>query len=106
VVVADVAVLVHVLQVADDGRRAQVVAAGRDERLVHVQGDGASAADRPEVDPPGAAVELALGAGVHHLGHLLLRAADVRYAVNVLGQLTHRFPPSVRLTCGGPIRRR
>jgi len=52
VVVADVAVLVHVLQVADDRGGAQVAATSGDEWLVHVQGDGAGAADGAEVDAP------------------------------------------------------
>ena len=50
VVVADARVLEHVLQVADECRRAQIGAAGRDQRLVHVQRHGAGASDVVEAD--------------------------------------------------------
>jgi hypothetical protein len=49
VVVAEVGVLQHPLQVADDGRRGQVWSAGRDQRLVHVQGDRERAVDAGDV---------------------------------------------------------
>jgi hypothetical protein len=49
VVIAEVGVLQHPLQVADDRRRAQVGSASRDERLVHVQGDGEGAVDARDV---------------------------------------------------------
>jgi len=45
VVVADVGVLQHPLQVADDRRAAQLGPAGWDQRLVHVQSDGERAVD-------------------------------------------------------------
>ena len=51
VVVADARVVHHVLEVADDLGGAQVAAAGRDQRLVHVQGDGERALDAAEVNP-------------------------------------------------------
>ena len=51
VVIPDPLVLHHVLEVADDGGGVQVAAAGRDQRLVLVQGDGAGGTDAAEVDP-------------------------------------------------------
>ena len=50
VVVADSGVVHHVLQIADDGGGAQVIAAGRDQRLMHVQRDGGGAANPAEID--------------------------------------------------------
>jgi hypothetical protein len=53
VVVADTRVFEHVLQVADQRCGAQVGTAGRDQRLVHVQGHGAGTADAVEGDAAG-----------------------------------------------------
>ncbi len=85
VVVADVGVLHHVLQVADDPCRAQVVAAGRNQRLVHVQRLGEAARQRAHVHAASRQVEgPALGG---RLGDRVLRAADVRQPVHLLGNL-------------------
>ncbi len=48
VVVADTLVLHHVLQIADDRGGVKIGAAGRYQRLVHVQGDGSGAEMRPK----------------------------------------------------------
>ena len=50
VIIADALVIHHILQVTDDFGGAQVVASGRNQRLVHVQGDRESALDVAEID--------------------------------------------------------
>ena len=47
-VIADLRVLLHVLQVADQPRRTQIITAGGNQRLVHMQRDRASAIDSRE----------------------------------------------------------
>ena len=85
VVVADVRVLHHVLEVADQCCGRQVGPAGWNQRLVHVQSHGHTATDVGEVDitlvkknsptrPP--------------LRQALLLSADVRQPIDVLGDLT------------------
>jgi hypothetical protein len=49
VVVADARVVHHVLEIADDVGGLQAAAAGRNQRLVHVQRDGAGALDAAKV---------------------------------------------------------
>ena len=90
VVVADPGVLEHRLQVADQRRGAQIVAAGRGERLVHVQRDGAGAADPVErnaafVEEHGAIARCGNGALDQVFG-----AAQVRQSVHGLGERGHR----------------
>ncbi len=86
VVVADLGMLGHELQVADQRCGAQVAAAGRYERLVHVQRDRTGAAEPVEVDP---AVGEEHGP-VARLGHGALDegfgTAEVRQAVYDFGQ--------------------
>ena len=83
-VVADARVLGHRLEVADQRRGVQVVPAGRSERLVHVQRDGAGAADPVETDA--AVIEEYMPASRLGDGALdeILRATQVRQAVHVL----------------------
>ena len=90
VVVLEVGVLVHVLQVADQPSAADVVPPGRDQRLVHVQRDRERRLD------PGqrlrhlvAEEDRALTGRPHGLGDQRLGAADVRQPVDVLGKLAH-----------------
>jgi hypothetical protein len=51
VVIADIRMLHHVLQIANECSCLQIFATGRDQRLVHVQGIGVGAADVGEIDP-------------------------------------------------------
>ena len=99
VVITDVLVVHHVLEIADDLRGAQVTAAGRDQRLVHVQRDGAGALQAPEVEAARGAVRVARAPCV--LQHLLLVPADVRQPVDLLGDLAHENPPKM---CGEDTR--
>ena len=89
VVVAQVGVLQHPLQVADDGRRAQVRSAGRDQRLVHVQGDREGAVDAGDAQRRRIREQWPVSAGGDRRLDGLLRTAQVREAVDVLGQLSH-----------------
>ena len=84
VVVADARVLGHRLEIADQRRGVQVVPAGRSEWLVHVQRDGAGAADPVETDA--AVVEEYMPARRLGNGALdeILRAAQVGQAIHVL----------------------
>jgi hypothetical protein len=91
VVVADAGVLHHPLQVADRGRGAQVRPTGRDERLVHVQGDGEGAVD-PVERRPLVAVHRPLEPGPDGGVDLVLRPAQVGQVVDVLGELGHGAP--------------
>ena len=50
VVVSHMGMLHHVLQIADQAGRVQVLAASGDQRLVHVERIGEAATDRAEVD--------------------------------------------------------
>ena len=50
VIVADVGVVHHVLEVADDLCRVEVTAPGRDERLLHVEGVGKQALGLSKID--------------------------------------------------------
>jgi hypothetical protein len=83
-----VGVLQHPLQVAHGGGGAQVRPAGRDERLVHVQGDRERAVDAGDIDR-GATEEhrLLLPSGDRLLDPRL-RTAQVRQVINVLGELS------------------
>ena len=90
VVVADVLMVHHPRQVADDRRRAQV-AAGRDERLVHVQRDRECA---------GGALYICVmrkhrvfPARRDRLADERLLPAQVRQAVDVLGERLHGLTP-------------
>ena len=51
VVVPDVRMVHHVLEIADDRRRSQIVGPGGNQRLVHVQRDGERALDAIKVNP-------------------------------------------------------
>ena len=50
-VVADSWIIHHVLEIADDVGGGQILAAGGDQRLVHVQGNGKRAVDVSEINP-------------------------------------------------------
>ena len=89
VVVADALVFHHVLEVADDGRGAQVRPARRDQRLVHVQGDGAGGAGLAKVDTPPVAEQGLDGAGGQDLGDLGLVAGNMGDTFEIFGKRLH-----------------
>jgi hypothetical protein len=95
VIVADLRVRQHVLQVADDCRGAQVVAAGGDQRLMHVQCDRCGAAETSDV-------HAALGQqrrprpGARLLDERV-GAAEVGKAGDALGKLAHGLPQGCRM---------
>ena len=97
-VIADVRVLHHVLQVADQLGGVQVVAAGRDQRLVHVQGVGEGGAYAAEVDPALGQKHGPVAVLVDHPCQLLLGARDIGYAVDVFGPFGHFFVSQVVAT--------
>jgi hypothetical protein len=84
VIVADALVLHHVLQIADDRRRAQIAAPRWNQRLVHVQGSGKRALDSIEIyGTVGMAVRARLS---HCLINKVFRSADVRLAIKIFRQ--------------------
>ena len=84
-VVADVLVFHHVLEIADDGGGPQIVAASGDEGLVHVQGDGEGALHA--IQARGAAGRSGRRGGPGHgLGDEGFAAADIGQAVDDVGQ--------------------
>ncbi len=101
VVIADALVLHHVLEVADEGGAAQVTAAGRDQGLVHVQGDGGGGADLAEVDAPPVPEEGLGGAGGQGVRDVGLAARDIGDAFDRFGKRIHGWEPSVGVEDGG-----
>ena len=95
VVIADVLVVHHVLQIADQICRPQVAAAGWNQRLMHVQRNGECAADAAKIDS-GFGQVAGNGMGPR-FGNDFFRTADVGQSINVFGQsrISHRFsfPP-------------
>ncbi len=89
VVVADALVFHHVLEIADDARRGQIASAGRNQRLVHVQGDGASRADASEIDPAFRQEHRPIATGAHRVFHQGFRTADHGQAIDVFWKLAH-----------------
>ena len=75
VIVADARVVHHVLEIADDLRGLQVRAAGGNQRLVHVQGDGTGAVDILKINARG------VGSGAGNCERCF-RAANVREISN------------------------
>jgi hypothetical protein len=99
-VVAQVGMLQHPLQVAHDRGSAQVGAVGRDQRLVHVQSDRERAVDAGDVHRGSTKEHRPCPPGDRRLDRLL-RTAQVRQVVNVLGKLSHSPPrqPVFCVTC-------
>ena len=88
VVVPDVRVLGHVAKVADEACRPQIVSAGRDQRLVHVQRDRERAVDSRERIPGARVREHRTLRGVRdRRGDQRLATREVGQPVDVLGQL-------------------
>ena len=85
VVVADALVLHHVLEVADDGRGVQVMPAGGDQRLVHVQGDGTGGTHSTEGHTPVVTVQIPAATAGHRLSNLALGTGNVRETIDVFG---------------------
>ena len=94
VVVADVLMVHHPRQIADDRRGAQV-AAGRDKRLVHVQRDRERAGGVLHISVM--REHRVFPARRDRLADERLLPAQVRQAVDVLGERLHGLTP--RLTC-------
>lgn len=79
VIIADVRVLHHVLQVADELRCLNVVAARRDQRLVHVECDGEGRFDAIKVDARFGPKDLRFfRGGVNNVADVLFMAGDIR----------------------------
>ena len=89
VVVADARVVQHRLQVADDPRGAQIGSARRDQRLVHVQGDGEGTVRVTEPGGPWWQEDGIVSAGPDGLLDALLLAADVGQAIDVFRKIAH-----------------
>ena len=89
VVVANALVFHHVLEVADDGGGAQVMAPRRDQGLVHVQGDGAGGAGLAKIDPAPVAKQGLGGTGGHDLDDLGLMARDIGDTFEIFGKRLH-----------------
>jgi hypothetical protein len=89
VVVAELGVLQHPLQVADDGGVAQVGSAGGDERLVHVQSDRERAVDAGDIHRRLIPEQWPVSASGDRRLDCLLRTAQVRQAADALWQLSH-----------------
>jgi hypothetical protein len=81
VVIANPLILHHVLEVADDGGGTEISPAGRDQRLVLVQGDGAGGTHRAEGNPAALAVQLLAAAAGDDLGDLVLRTGNIGHTV-------------------------
>jgi hypothetical protein len=97
VVVSDLRVLQHVLQVADDRGGPQVGAAGGDQRLVHVQRDRAGAADAPEIHRRLAPEHRRPRTRLEDGGDPVLDAADGGQVVRVFVGRAHGIvPPALR----------
>ena len=89
VVIADVLVIPHIFQIADDRRRGQIAATGGNQRLVHVQGNGAGGANMAEINPAFWQIRGLGATGAHRLFHERLRTADIRQTINILWKLAH-----------------
>jgi hypothetical protein len=85
VVIADLGVLLHVLQVADQPRRAQILTTGGNQRLVHMQRDRASTIDpRERIAHTVTPEHRRPTTGADRLIDHALGAADVRQPIDVL----------------------
>ena len=80
-------------EIADQAGRMKVLAAGGDERLVHVERSGEAAADRVEVDA--AVVQVREVCRPERIGQERLAAAEVRQIAHIFGQRG-----SSRASCG------
>jgi len=89
VVVPDLLVVHHVLQVANNFRSAEIAATRRNERLVHVQRDGACAPDAPKIYAAVLQINCLPRFGLYSLCTELLHARDVGKAVKVFGYIVH-----------------
>ena len=105
VVVADARVVQHRLQVADDRRGAQIRAARRDERLVHVQGDGEGTVHVTEPGGPRRQEDGIIPAGPDRILDALLRATDVGKAIDVFRKLAHCSGSYFWHECGSYLQR-
>ncbi len=84
VVVADVLVIHHVLEIADYLRRARIVASGGNQGLLHVKSVGEEAPGAVEIDATLGQVDRPRPGD--SLGDDVLRAAEVGEVTDVLGK--------------------
>ena len=91
VVIANARVIHHVLEVADDFSRGEIVAPGGDKRLMHVQRHGKGAADAAEVNPTLRQEDRLAAAGAKGGFDLRFSAADIGQTAHVFRYITHRF---------------
>ena len=77
------------LQVADDLRRREIAAAGGNQRLVHVQGDGERAFRAAEIDPAGRQEHRAAPAGAQRGIDQRLRAGEIGPLSDVFEEVVH-----------------
>ena len=73
----------HVLQIADQRGRTQVIAAGRDQRLMHVQRDRTRAVDPCERVAAARRPRAGVGVRAKRVLDQTLVAGDVRQSINV-----------------------
>ena len=87
-IVADAGIVHHVLEIADDLRRGEVLAASRYQRLMHVQRDGKRAAEAAKINPAFRQIAWLSAVGLDRGVELLFRAANIREVVNVFRQMS------------------
>ena len=90
VIVPDVRMLGHPLEIADDFGRAQIAPARGDQRLMHVQRDRERAVDVREIRR-GSAVDGRVRGGRDGLGHQGLGAGEVQLPVDIFRNLSHHL---------------
>lgn len=94
VVVTDLTVVVHPLQVAHDCRRTEVGSSGGDQGLMHVQRDGEGGVDLVDVEPTLAGRSrrrLTNPSGADRLLDQRFGPTDVRQSVDAGGKLAHHL---------------
>jgi len=89
VIVAYRLVLHHVLQVADDGCATELVTPCRNQRLVHVQRNGAGRPNLPKIDITDRLVQTRLRDRRQSLPDDSFVATYIRQTVDQLGNLIH-----------------
>ncbi len=85
VVVADVLIVPHVLEIANDLGGFKFSSTGGDQRLVHVQGDRAGGFDVLEIDGGVRCVDWTLGRIADRFLDLFFGAGEIERAVDVFG---------------------
>jgi hypothetical protein len=91
VVVPNVRMSHHIVEIADDLRRFELWASRRDYRLMHVQCERKPALYAIEVDGACGFLNRLVESSSNGIGHQLFRAADVGKTINVFGKGVHVF---------------